>query len=156
MTNNGLELLHVVLIVFLDTLGLLVILCVLEGQQIRVLDMDNVLRDQREQENVHAILVFLEMNAIAVQKIILVITVNNLALAEVQDLFVLDMEHVMQEHLHPVGNVNVLLVGLEQIGVFFFLFFYFIFLAFSSSEYYRSPQYNPRLTAKSGEAVRGN
>ena len=125
VTNNGLELLHVVLIVFLDTLGLLVILCVLEVQQIPVLDMDNVLRDQREQENVHAILVFQEMNAIAVQKIILVITVNNLALAEVQDLFVLDMEHVMQEHLHPVGNVNVLLVGLEQIGVFFL--FYFIF-----------------------------
>ena len=56
-TNNGLELLHVVLIVFLDTMGLLVILCVLEEQQIHVLDVDNVLKDQQEQENVYAIVV---------------------------------------------------------------------------------------------------
>ena len=126
------------LIVFLDTLGLLVTLCVLEEQQIHVLDMDNVLRDQQEQENVHAILVFQEMNAIAVQKIILVITVSNLALAEAQNLSVLDMEHVMQEHLHPVENVNVLLVGLEQIGAFFFILFYFFWHFLTSVLSYRS------------------
>ena len=68
------------------------------------------------------------MNAIFVPNTILVITVNNLALMEAQVLSVLDMEHVMQEHLHPVGNVNALLVGPEQIGKSIFYFF-----AYSSS-----------------------
>ena len=66
-----------------------------------------------------------------VQPIILVRIVNRLVLLEVQVLFVLDMEHVMQEHQCRQEIALVLKVGMEIIGKFvsllliFFLFFFF-------------------------------
>ena len=67
-----------------------------------------------------------------VQPIILVHIVNRLVLlVEVQVLFVLDMEHVMQEHQCRQEIALVLKVGMEIIGKFVYLvvgvFSFFLF-----------------------------
>ena len=71
------------------------------------------------------------MRVTFVQPIILVRIVNRLVLLEVQVLFVLDTEHVMQEHQCRQEIALVLKVGMEIIGKFVYLvvgvFSFFLF-----------------------------
>ena len=124
VTNTGLEHRHNVLIALMVTTDLLAALHVQEAQQNHVLDLVNVRKGQRELENVPVKAESLEALVTCVQQIILVRIVNRLVLLEVQVLFVLDMEHVMQEHQCRQEIALVLKGGREIIGKFVYLFLF--------------------------------
>ena len=132
VTNTGLEHRHNVLIALMVTTDLLAALHVQEAQQNHVLDLVNVRKGQRELENVPVKVESLEALVTCVQQIILVRIVNRLVLlVEVQVLFVLDMEHVMQEHQCRQEIALVLKVGMAIIGKFFCCCCFFFFFFFS-------------------------
>ena len=115
----------------MDTGVEIAVLNALVVQQLLVLDLVNVQKDQRELENVTVKVESQEVLVTFVQPIILVHIVNKVVLLKVQVLFVPGTEHVMQEHQCRQEIALVLKVGMEIIGKFVLLLVFFLFFFFS-------------------------
>ena len=123
----------------MDTGVEIAVLNALVVQQLLVLDLVNVQKDQRELENVTVKVESQEVLVTFVQPIILVHIVNKVVLLKVQVLFVPGTEHVMQEHQCRQEIALVLKVGMEIIGKFVsccWCFFFFVCFNTDSLEYH--------------------
>ena len=115
VTNTGLEHRHSVLIALMVTTDPLAALHVQEAQQNHVLDLVNV---RKELENVPVKAESLEALVTCVQQIISARIVNKLVRLEVQALFVLGTERVMQGHQRRQEIALVRKAGMEMTGKF--------------------------------------